>query len=321
MVSVWPIAYSAYKRGPKIGDSNGAASGVWAAECDGRGPVALKIFDLDLLPSLEDVRREVQAMGQLSHENLAQLHAAFVVDHTLWFVMQQHACGSCADIMNSTLPGGFEETPALVVLREVGRGLAYLHEHGTLHRNLKSSSILIDAEGDVRLADFGFSVSLYRGGELHSKAATFVGSHGWMAPEVLEQASGYDAAADIWSFGITAIELTRGAAPYAGMAPLKVMLRVLHSDPPVPAEAAVPAARAHRPPHGLAVVDARRADRPRRRSEWHMVASDHSPTAAAARAMQGRVHAARGSGGRAVCIASHRIASHDRGRASSLRDA
>ena len=236
--SLWPTAYSAYKQGPQIGDSESAASGVWAAECDGRGPVALKIFDLDLLPSLEDVRREVQAMGQLSHENLAQLHAAFVVDHTLWFVMQQHACGSCADIMNSTLPGGFEETPALVVLREVGRGLAYLHKHGTLHRNLKSSSILIDAEGDVRLADFGFSVSLYRGGELHSKAATFVGSHGWMAPEVLEQASGYDAAADIWSFGITAIELTRGAAPYAGMAPLKVMLRVLHSDPPVPAEAA-----------------------------------------------------------------------------------
>ncbi|KOO22287.1 hypothetical protein Ctob_005716 [Chrysochromulina tobinii] len=140
--------------------------------------------------------------------------------------------------MSSTLPGGFEETPALVVLREVGRGLAYMHKHGTLHRNLKSSSILIDAEGDVRLADFGFSTSLYRGGELRSKATTFVGSHGWMAPEVLEQASGYDAAADIWSFGITAIELTRGAAPYAGMAPLKVMLRVLHSDPPIPAEAA-----------------------------------------------------------------------------------
>ena len=237
-LTVWPIACSAYKRGPKIGDSNGAASGVWAAECDGRGPVALKIFDLDLLPSLEDVRREVQAMGQLSHQNLAQLHAAFVVNHTLWLVMQQHACGSCADIMSSTLPGGFEETPALVVLREVGRGLAYMHKHGTLHRNLKSSSILIDAEGDVRLADFGFSTSLYRGGELRSKATTFVGSHGWMAPEVLEQASGYDAAADIWSFGITAIELTRGAAPYAGMAPLKVMLRVLHSDPPIPAEAA-----------------------------------------------------------------------------------
>ncbi len=89
-------------------------------------------------------------MAQLSHANLAQLHAAFVSRGELWLVKQYHAAGSCRDVMRFAFPGGLEEVVVLTVLREVVLGLDYLHSHGTIHRHLKSSNILIDAK--VQLA-------------------------------------------------------------------------------------------------------------------------------------------------------------------------
>ena len=137
-------------------------------------------------------------MAQLSHPNLARLHAAFVSRGELWLVMQLHAAGSCFDVMRQARPGGFDEAAVLAILREVVAGLDYLHSQGTMHRHLKSSNILLCADGAVRLTDFGLSGTLFEGGERRANLQTFVGSPCWMAPEVLEQSLGYDASADVW---------------------------------------------------------------------------------------------------------------------------
>ena len=129
---------------------------------------------------------------------------------------------------------GFDEGLVLGIVREVGRGLEYLHARGIIHRNLKGSNILIDGRGAVRVTGFEKAAAMVEGGERLHNRRTFIGSPCWMAPEVLEQAYGYDASADVWSLGICALELLSGEAPFEHEPPMKVMLRVLAAAPPLP---------------------------------------------------------------------------------------
>ncbi|KAJ8774135.1 hypothetical protein K2173_009566 [Erythroxylum novogranatense] len=195
--------------------------------------VAIKILDFERDNiDLSNISREVQTMILVDHPNVLKSHCSFVSDHNLWIVMPFMAGGSCLHILKATHPDGLEEVVIATILREVLKGLEYLHHHGHIHRDVKAGNILIDARGAIKLGDFGVSACLFDSGDRTRMRNTFVGTPCWMAPEVMEQLHGYDFKADIWSFGITALELAHGHAPFSKYPPMKVLLMTLQNAPP-----------------------------------------------------------------------------------------
>ncbi|PSS07586.1 Serine/threonine-protein kinase, partial [Actinidia chinensis var. chinensis] len=195
--------------------------------------VAIKILDFERDNcDLNNISREAQTMVLVDHPNVLKAHCSFVSDHNLWVVMPFMAGGSCLHILKAAYPDGFEEVVIATVLREVLKGLEYLHHHGHIHRDVKAGNILIDARGAIKLGDFGVSAYLFDSGDRQRTRNTFTGTPCWMAPEVMEQLHGYDFKADIWSFGITGLELAHGHAPFSKYPPMKVLLMTLQNAPP-----------------------------------------------------------------------------------------
>ncbi|KAA8525744.1 hypothetical protein F0562_007605 [Nyssa sinensis] len=195
--------------------------------------VAVKCLDLDRCNSnLDDIRREAQTMSLIDHPNVIKAYCSFVVDRYLWVVMPFMAEGSCLHLMKIAYQDGFEESAICSILKETLKALEYLHRHGHIHRDVKAGNILLASTGVVKLADFGVSACTFDRGDRQRSRNTFVGTPCWMAPEVLQPGSGYDFKADIWSFGITALELAHGHAPFSKYPPMKVLLMTIQNAPP-----------------------------------------------------------------------------------------
>lgn len=236
MADEWPTVAAEYQIIEQIGQ--GAFAKVWKAYCiPKKTHVAIKIMDLEkITTSFEDIRAEVQTMKMTNHPNVLKCYCSFVHKDQLWLVTQLMNKGSCLHVMNwlkkKGLGEGLKEEAIGVILNEALKGLQYFHENGQIHRDIKAGNILLDGEGHVVIADFGVSGWMMEGGDRRKNRQTFVGTPCWMAPEVMEQVKGYDYKADIWSLGITALELAKGYAPYARYQPMKVLLLTLQEDPP-----------------------------------------------------------------------------------------
>ncbi|KAJ3303343.1 hypothetical protein HDV03_003992 [Kappamyces sp. JEL0829] len=212
----------------------GSSAMVYLATYKPNGkPVSIKVIDLDMFErnQIDELRRELQIMTLSRHQNLLPVYGSFVSGSKLYIVTPVLSAGSGLDIMKTAFQRGMEEAVIATILKQVLQGLEYLHAHGLIHRDIKAGNLLVNSDGLVQLADFGVSSSLTDHGARGTSRKTFVGTPCWMAPEVMDQ-SGYNYKADIWSFGITALELANGHAPYAKFPPMKVLMLTLQNPPP-----------------------------------------------------------------------------------------
>eukprot|EP00884_Botryococcus_braunii_P008674 jgi/Botrbrau1/17808/Bobra.0127s0055.2 len=192
--------------------------------------VAIKVIELDdVEDDLEDIHKEVAVLAGCQSPYITQYYASVLVPGTsqLLIIMELLAA-SVADLLDE---GPMDEKVIAHILRDVLQALCYLHGEQRIHRDLKAANILLSLHGDVKISDFGVAGQLT--GTLGFRRRTFVGTPYWMAPEVIESSEeGYTKTADIWSVGITAIELATGSPPNADLHPMRVLFLIPKSPPP-----------------------------------------------------------------------------------------
>ncbi|XP_055001937.1 mitogen-activated protein kinase kinase kinase kinase 1 [Sorex araneus] len=188
--------------------------------------VALKMVKMEPDDDVSTLQKEILILKTCRHANIVAYHGSYLWLQKLWICMEFCGAGSLQDIYQVT--GALSELQIGYVCREVLQGLAYLHSQKKIHRDIKGANILINNAGEVRLADFGISAQI---GATLARRLSFIGTPYWMAPEVAAVAlkGGYNELCDIWSLGITAIELAELQPPLFDVHPLRVLFLMTKS--------------------------------------------------------------------------------------------
>ncbi|KAI8971775.1 Pkinase-domain-containing protein [Mycotypha africana] len=215
-----------YKKLKKVG--KGAYGSVYKGiDTRSNKIIAIKVLNLDTEDDdVDDIQREISLLSQLTHaksQNITPYYGSFLNDTKLWIIMDYAAGGSVRTIMKA---GNIEERYIAVITREVLLALSYLHRNQIIHRDIKAANILLTAEGNVQLCDFGVAASN------SFRRSTFVGTPYWMAPEVIREGSSYDFKADIWSLGITIYEMAMGNPPLSNVEPMRAVSIIPKTAPP-----------------------------------------------------------------------------------------
>uniref|UniRef100_A0A668AZ31 non-specific serine/threonine protein kinase n=1 Tax=Myripristis murdjan TaxID=586833 RepID=A0A668AZ31_9TELE len=179
---------------------------------------AIKVMDVTE-DEEEEIKLEINMLKKYSHHrNIATYYGAFIKksppghDDQLWLVMEFCGAGSITDLVKNTKGNTLKEDWIAYISREILRGLAHLHAHHVIHRDIKGQNVLLTENAEVKLVDFGVSAQLDR---TVGRRNTFIGTPYWMAPEVIacdeNPDATYDYRSDLWSCGITAIEMAEGA--------------------------------------------------------------------------------------------------------------
>ncbi|XP_032432516.1 misshapen-like kinase 1 isoform X5 [Xiphophorus hellerii] len=200
---------------------------------------AIKVMDVTEEEE-EEIKAEINMLKKYSHHrNIATYYGAFVKksppghDDQLWLVMEFCGAGSVTDLVKNTKGSSLKEDWIAYICREILRGLSHLHAHKVIHRDIKGQNVLLTENAEVKLVDFGVSAQLDR---TVGRRNTFIGTPYWMAPEVIacdeNPDSTYDFRSDIWSLGITAIEMAEGAPPLCDMHPMRALFLIPRNPPP-----------------------------------------------------------------------------------------
>ncbi|XP_069068783.1 serine/threonine-protein kinase 10-like [Pleurodeles waltl] len=216
----------------ELGD--GAFGKVYKAENKATGRLAAaKVIESMTEEQLEDHVVEIDILAECQHVNIVKLYEALYWENQLWILIE-FCQGGALDAVMLELDRGLTEPQIQVVCHQILQALEYLHGHSIIHRDLKAGNILLSMEGDVRLADFGVSAKNSR---ILQHRSSFIGTPYWMAPEVIlcetSKDVPYDYKADVWSLGITLIEMAEREPPHHHLNPTRALLKIIKSDPPV----------------------------------------------------------------------------------------
>ena len=188
---------------------------------------AVKIIPVE--QDADEVSREIETLKQCDAPNIVKYFGSVSKDGELWIIMEFCVGSSLSDIMEARGRCLNEAQIAAAVAGTLD-GLRYLHARGFIHRDVKAGNLLLSDSGMVKLADFGVSRTL---SSTISRCGTIIGTPFWMAPEVIrDNPTGYDAKADVWSLGITTIELAEGQPPYSNLHPLRAIFLIPSKPPP-----------------------------------------------------------------------------------------
>jgi serine/threonine protein kinase len=188
--------------------------------------IAIKSVNLeDDSEGIEEIRKEIRVLSTCDSPHIIRYRCSYLVDTKLWIIMDYCALGSLRQFLD--IMGPMDESSVLSIAREVLLALSYLHANHIIHRDIKAANILLTDRGKVKLGDFGVASQVLSSFRRNS----FVGSPYWMAPEVIKRAE-YDSKADIWSFGITLVELLKGSPPLAEVEPGRAIFIIPKSAPP-----------------------------------------------------------------------------------------
>uniref|UniRef100_A0A2M4CGI4 non-specific serine/threonine protein kinase n=1 Tax=Anopheles darlingi TaxID=43151 RepID=A0A2M4CGI4_ANODA len=200
---------------------------------------AIKVMDVTEEEE-EEIKLEINVLKKYSnHRNIATYYGAFIKktpagkDDQLWLVMEYCGAGSVTDLVKSTKGQSLKEEWIAYICREILRGLSYLHTNKVIHRDIKGQNVLLTDNAEVKLVDFGVSAQLDK---TIGRRNTFIGTPYWMAPEVIacdeNRDATYDNRSDLWSLGITALEMAESQPPLCDLHPMRALFLIPRNPPP-----------------------------------------------------------------------------------------
>jgi len=198
-------------------------------EADSRKLVAIKVVSINNKEEMDSMNNEILMMKTTTHPNVVEFRGAYIKQQKVWVIMEYMNGGALTEVISAC---ELTERQIAAISKQILQSLVLLHSMERIHRDIKSDNVLLNKDGTVKLADFGYCAQLT---EEREKRTSVVGTPYWMAPELIRGLS-YGTQVDIWSLGILALEMADGEPPYIEYPPLRALFLIATNDPPQPAE-------------------------------------------------------------------------------------